>query len=249
MKKLFKTIMVAIFLSLSATAFAQCMTINQPGPPRIWDGARCCYVPQGTPALGTANSGVVQQYIQPQYYNGNTLPFGVQHGSSNECAGLFERIGRVAGANHGNDARHTENGGFGGYILGKFFCPTPARYVHQGQGTTLVPVDMQGGGMTESRSQTVRAPAKCALDNGLTAYTYEGQAGCDKLAAAMAKRVESKTVTASNTSVPVPYCQVYGPGGALKKVVNADRRDAYCGEIIRDLQARKISWNDLQTVN
>jgi hypothetical protein len=168
MKKILKAIMAALFLSMSATAFAQCMTINQPGPPRIWDGARGCYVPQGTPALGTAVQRGYNPYIgQPQYYNGNSLPFGVRHGSSNECAGLFERIGRVAGANHGNDARHTENGGFAGYLVGKVFCTPPYAVVPtQPQLVRTVPDEEQAS--YERRAYPARSGGytRCTVRSG-----------------------------------------------------------------------------------
>lgn len=69
MVKTFKLIFAALLVSFGATALAQCMPMNAPGPPRIWDGARGCYVPQGTPDLQSSggfvnNGGVFTQQTQ-----------------------------------------------------------------------------------------------------------------------------------------------------------------------------------------
>jgi hypothetical protein len=72
---------LVIFL-WSVSVGAQCIDMNAPGPPRLWDGTRGCYVPQGTPApqqYGNqfGQAGILNQsgfQTQTQYQN----PYGQQ---------------------------------------------------------------------------------------------------------------------------------------------------------------------------
>jgi hypothetical protein len=177
------------------------------------------------------------------------MPGGLYNygGTPMRCAATA--VGAIAGGTLGSLAKHHTAqavilgaiaGGVAGNVL---FCERattmPAGYPRAA---------FEQPGMGERNQQ--RVPAKCDFENGIVAYTYEGQAGCDKIASAMSKRVESTTspTTVADNRSPA-YCPIYGPGGQMKKVLNPDRREAYCGEVVRDLQARKLSWDNLATVN
>lgn len=111
MKTFLKAAMAAILVSLSATAFAQCIPMNAPGPPRLWDGVRGCYVPQGTPALAVGQPMVQGQIIQQQVQlipvqgQPGMFTFG---GNQHRCPALTGWtggvIGLVVGAAIGNNS-------------------------------------------------------------------------------------------------------------------------------------------------
>ncbi len=123
MNTFFKTLAALAFLcgvqAASAACYPNSGLIPAGSPPVVLTNGMWC----------TQNSGgyvggqrvVVQQAPQPFY--GSSYPVGVPMGNTGQCGGLAERLGRVIGANRGNDARNTENGGFLGYIAGGFFCP------------------------------------------------------------------------------------------------------------------------------
>lgn len=128
MSKYLKSIVVAILVSLWATAQAQCVHPNAPGPPRFWDGSRGCYVFQGTPAVGAPvyNGRMVNPYPygvpQPVY---NPAPYygGVpqQYYGAPTGGGLSTPtiVGGVLGATVGSLAHnHRPQAIVGGTILG-----------------------------------------------------------------------------------------------------------------------------------
>lgn len=79
MTKIFQAIIATLLVSFSATALAQCIGMNAPGPPRHWDGARGCYVPMGTPELPQRQQGGYS-YPSVQYggYGNGSYPVPVQ---------------------------------------------------------------------------------------------------------------------------------------------------------------------------
>lgn len=112
MKNFFRFLMAAILVSMSATAVAQCIHPNAPGPPRIWDGARGCYVPQGTPQLGAPiwNGGNPYPYgvPQPAYGQPYGQPYGMPYGGVPVGVGLSNCavVGGLAGGTLGSLAKH-----------------------------------------------------------------------------------------------------------------------------------------------
>jgi hypothetical protein len=115
--------------------------------------------------------------------------------------------------------------------------------------------DMQGLDVSPEKCESLRnaqrvtKPGRCII--GGVSYTelVDNDAGCKAKEKELTVNKPAQTVVAHDPNVPVAYCPIYGPGGEKKHVVNRERRDAYCGEVIRDLQARKISWDNLETVN
>ena len=68
---------------------------------------------------------VIAHRMVPIYH---VAPTGYAVGNHSQCGGLLERLGRVIGADRHNDMRHTEIGGFLGYLSGEIFCPRAALY-------------------------------------------------------------------------------------------------------------------------
>lgn len=121
-----------VFLTVSQFASAICYTnVNA--------------IPPGSPPTGLVNGMYcTQNNVSPQFqgvaqpYYGSSIPMGMPVGNGGQCAGLFQQGGRVIGANRGNDARSTENGGLLGTLFGAVFCPVinnqgQQRIVQQGQ--------------------------------------------------------------------------------------------------------------------
>lgn len=124
MIKQFKLLMAILLVSCGATVFAQCIPMNDPGPPRYWDGVRGCYVPQGTPAVNTGTTttnsvfGTIQPYGQQVFSPG----FAQNNGFTN-C----QLVGGVVGATLGSLAKHHTAqavilGAVGGGIAGNMYC-------------------------------------------------------------------------------------------------------------------------------
>ncbi len=113
-----------VFLTISQLASAICFqsqkAVPEGYPPMFQTGGMFCTQNNVPPHVQGISQGVV---VQPVYVSGG-IPSGVPVGNASQCAGLFERGGRVIGANRGNDARSTENAGLLGYIMGSLFCPT-----------------------------------------------------------------------------------------------------------------------------
>ncbi|MEZ0208997.1 MAG: hypothetical protein ACAH17_02365 [Candidatus Paceibacterota bacterium] len=56
---------------------------------------------------------------------------------------------------------------------------------------------------SKAESKRTTVPAKCDFGNGVVAYSYEGRAGCDKIAASMVQRVEApQVVSQTRTATP-----------------------------------------------
>lgn len=100
-------LMAALIVSFGATALAQCIPMNGPGPPRIWDTARACYVPMGNQTNGNQVIGVqqvhqVQQIAIPAPTVINTMPagYGYRNCTAEESirrAGLITAGGGLVG--------------------------------------------------------------------------------------------------------------------------------------------------------
>lgn len=129
--------MAAILVSMSATAVAQCIHPNAPGPPRVWDGARGCYVPQGTPQLGAPvwNGGNPYSYgvPQPAYAQPYGQPYGMPYGGVPAGGGLSNCavVGGLAGGTLGSLAKHHRGqavilGALLGGVVGHTVCTNSA---------------------------------------------------------------------------------------------------------------------------
>jgi hypothetical protein len=171
-----------IFLTISQFASAVCYPNTN-------------MIPPGSPPLGLVNGmWCTQNNVQPQFqgiaqpvYIGSGYPAGIPVGSGNQCAGLFERGGRVIGANRGNDPRNTENGGLLGYIVGSLFCPMingqgGQRIVQQGGQQVN---NMNYGGVQQSGVQGVF----CNIDGLVT--KEDSNATCEARARAKAEGLVS----------------------------------------------------------
>jgi hypothetical protein len=81
-KMFMRFLMSALLVAFTATAIAQCIPPNGPGPPRLWDGVRGCYVPQGTPAVSHGYQQQWPQQVIPSNYGGVAIPSGVMAGQA-----------------------------------------------------------------------------------------------------------------------------------------------------------------------
>lgn len=112
--------------------------------------------------------------------------------------------------------------------------------------------DGYGGGQ-QQQGRTVRVPSDCDIEGrpdlqNLTGL-QEGQ--CANIAKALRVTVHggnSSVQQASVQQVKQAYCPVTGPGGVVKNVLNAERRTAYCGELIAALRSGSVSWDTLRVV-
>jgi hypothetical protein len=129
--------------------------------------------------------------------------------------------------------------------------------------TRHYPADCDIGGHPELQDLDV-SPAKCeAIRNALRekkpghciigGKSYpelvNNEPGCLAKRKELAVHTPAQTVASYDPNVKVAFCPIYGPGGVLKNVVNRERRNEYCGEVIRDLQAGKVLWGNLETIN
>lgn len=205
---------------------------------------------------------------QPVVLGQQVIPQGVPSGL-NSCTVIGATVGGIVGNQIDNHhAGGTIAGGLLGGAIANLICSNSSGQrvtvqqpytVLQGQTAVAASgVDPTTPGVSNvtvaniQRPQTVRVPSGCDIDGVPELQDLKGltQAQCAAIARRLATRttVAQQPVVASAPQKPA-YCPVYGPGGALKNVVNPERRDAYCGELVRDLQTRKISWDQLQTVN
>ena len=193
MSQAFKILMAALLVSFGATAYGQCIAPNAPGPPRLWDGVRGCYVPQGTPSVQQQyqqqilapqmyppQQGWEQQY-QPHHrrhhhhpqYAGNGGPVVVLPGqtppagycSTNIISGAL--IGALAGAVIGDNRRSAGAGA----VLGMLFAP--CNTVQQQQPLYQQQQQLWG----QQPVQGVQNP--CAGQGGrIPVYRANGNVGC-----------------------------------------------------------------------
>lgn len=199
MTKTLKLILAALLVSFGATVFAQCMPMNAPGPPRLWDGVRGCYVPQGTPAVYSGNNGQVVTSDQDwgrilasqaiRIPQGQQIPNGYcSWGGRVENMAISGLIGAVVGVLAGDNRRAAAKGAALGMMVGTF---VPCHTLQQ---ASLAPesrrVVVQGG-------ETTVVPAKCDFGDGVVVYTYEGKSGCDKIAAKMSSRQTASSDSAN----------------------------------------------------
>lgn len=158
------------------------------------------FIPQGTPCGASGNifnngynGGFIPRqprYVivqQPAYYPAQHYPhpgMGVQNPSTN-CAAIGAIAGGTLGSlNRAHPAQAAILGAIAGGTLGSMLCMNQNGHV------------ARYGDYRQDIGQTTM-PSKCSFENGVVAHTYEGQAGCDKIAAAMARPVVSQVPPAS----------------------------------------------------
>ncbi len=129
-----------------------------------------------TQTVVTQQQVIIPQGVAPQMVY--AVPSGAVAGSSSQCAGVAERLGRVIGANRGNDARNTENGGFAGFLLGNLFCPAPQPVMAQTmQG---VPANVQQGVVTSAPQGD--SGFMCAVEGIKEAFLVKDKSTCSQIA-------------------------------------------------------------------
>lgn len=177
MSKTCKLIFAMFLVSFFATVSAQCIPPNASGPPRHWDGERGCYVPQGTPRLGTqANANLIafqqqqqqvvqQQAVQQQQISQQQLnqvlaqqairvPFGQQvpqgycsWGGRIENLVVSGLIGAVMGNLVGGNRSATQKGAAAGMVVGLFVPCNTPQVIQQ-----VVPQQVVQQGVTVQQS-------------------------------------------------------------------------------------------------
>ncbi len=185
--KFFKFLMAGLLVSFGATALAQCIPMNGPGPPRLWDGERGCYVPQGTPSLAQMQQqwhhggqqvivgpGGQQMVVYPQGYQNQMQAVPQALALANGFT-KCEAIGGLTGATLGSFAKNHRPqamilGALAGGIFGSAICNNGQGQqvmVQQGGGQQVYP---QGGGQVVP--QQVSNP--CDPRNGHAAGSRQG---------------------------------------------------------------------------
>lgn len=153
MANFLKSLILAVLVSFGATALAQCIPMQGPGPPRIFDPARGCYVPQGMQSQGYGGQIIAQPYYggqqvvvtQPQYgYSAGVPMYGMgapMAGGLTQCQALGGIVGGVLGSFARNyQAQAIILGAVGGGIVGNALC-----YNGQGQRVMVVPQQQVAG--------------------------------------------------------------------------------------------------------
>ena len=172
---IYRILMAAILVSFGATVSAQCIPPNAPGPPRLWDGERGCYVPQGTPSLQTLQQrGQVVYVQQPQQFVGNQQVVGVGGGQQVLVSGQQQAVactwggrgenilgGGIIGGLLGVLARDSSDGARKGAAIGALLgtlIPCNSQQVASGQ---QVVVQQPQGVVTQQQGiqQGIQCPA------------------------------------------------------------------------------------------
>lgn len=247
MAKTLKLILAALLVSFGATVFAQCMPMNAPGPPRLWDGVRGCYVPQGTPAVYNGNNGQVITSGQDNDWGrilasqairipqGQQIPSGYcSWGGRVENMAISGLIGAVVGVLAGDNRRAAAQGAALGMVVGTF---VPCQTLQQ---ASLAPesrrVVVQGG-------ETTVSPARCVV--GGEDFGNVSEATCLKI------RDKLTTTTTSETRQVVmkpAYCNLSAKkdGEEVKKrVENPSRSEQFCNDLVAALRSGEKKWADL----
>jgi hypothetical protein len=152
MIKTLKLLMAILLVSFGATAFAQCIPPDAPGPPRHWDGARGCYVPMGTPTVQYGNQQVVYGQQQQGYGQQQVMQMAPSIGSGiGNAFTKCETLGGIAGGTIGslalnNTTQATILGAIVGGVAGNILCNSQGQYVVQGQQQVV-----QRQGVTQSQ--------------------------------------------------------------------------------------------------
>ena len=170
MNLFFQILIAAVLASFGATTFAQCIPMNAPGPPRLWDPLGQCYVPQGTPQAGqtlVVPAGV--QVLQPAT---------AVAGGLNGCQTLGAITGGTLGSfAHNHRAQAIVLGLIGGGLVGNAICTS-----NQGERVLVV---QQPQGAVVQPGNTWQQPSPCAHDPGtaqgvlnLPGHPKNGQTVC-----------------------------------------------------------------------
>lgn len=141
-----KSLILAFLVSFGATALAQCIPMNGPGPPRIFDPVRGCYVPQGMQSQGYGGQIIAQPYYGgqqvvavPQYgYPTNGIPVSAAPAG---CAVMGAGTGSLLGWLLDHRSRGAVVGAILGGALGYYAC-----YNGAGQQVMTVPQQQQVAG-------------------------------------------------------------------------------------------------------
>lgn len=135
MTKIGKFVFGALLISFFATVSAQCIPMNGAGPPRLWDGERGCYVPQGTPSLQQQQFGGIfqQQQMQQQQMQqmlaqqAIRVPMGQQApngycswGGRTENIAVAGILGAIVGVIAGDNRESARKGAALGMVAGMF---------------------------------------------------------------------------------------------------------------------------------
>lgn len=246
MKHLFAKMLVGIVLVISAS-FASAATCAYNPNNGVWYGA--------DPSCNGLRPNIPLIPIQ-----GNPGLFNAG-GNLYHCPALASWGGGILGALVGSYAgKNIDNGRLRGLttLLGavagnQISCELVrpaniATYTNPYQGQTFQQGLVQQG--VQQIPQIVHVPSDCGINGHPDLQNLKGltEAQCGSI-----NKLASTKVSANNLPQGVQmeqaYCPIYGPGGKLKKVANPDRRNDYCGELIRSLQKGDISWEDLQVVS
>lgn len=129
-------------------------------------------------------------------------------------------------------------------------------YIHNRRGWTCPGGQIIPGTQQVSRTgyrekpETVIVPAKCDFGDGVVAHSYEGQAGCDKLAGRMTVKVPATT---KRVEVTPAYCilkRSRNGQSEVKNVLNPVRQQSYCdNDLPNGLRNGTMTWETLQVVN
>jgi hypothetical protein len=259
MKNVFRILMAAFLVSMSATAFAQCIHPDAPGPPRYWDGARRCYVVQGTPSLNTSyNYGVSpQMYGQPYYGQQYGQQYGMPYGGAPMGGGLSNCavVGGLAGGTLGSLAKHHRGqavilGALLGGVVGQMVCtnsqgqrvivqqpqPMAQQYVQQQAFVAgpPIPAEQQVGGFPTMNQpvQRIHVPSDCDIDGHPELQDLKGLTGkqCETVAKLAATRGTAQSDTVAQAP-PAPVVQTTKTYGSVSGAKkNADGYPCFVGD-------------------
>lgn len=254
MKKfILKALVAFAFLASSSFASAVCyQNLND--------------VPPGGPGLFSIHGMFCTQNIPPQQ-QGVAGPRIMQQqvvGMQNIGGGLSNCsvVGGIVGGTLGSLAKHHTAqavilGGVAGGVLGNMICTNRQGQrvvVPQGQQHENVGYGNQGvyGGMQQQQGRTTHNPSDCDIDGRPDLQNMKGltDAQCASIAGLSGTRHggSSSMQQASVQQAKQAYCPITGPRGVVKNVLNAERRAAYCGELITALRSGSLSWDTLPVV-
>jgi hypothetical protein len=255
--KIFSKIIMAFILVLFGSfVFAQCIPMNGEGPPRLWDGARGCYVPQGTPSVqygqqsgqqivyyGNNQQGFVNNGVPAQVFQPSGLPSGF-----NKC----EVVGGIAGGLLGSLFKHhtgqaTGLGAIAGGIAGDMYCgPQGQRILVQNGQQGIQNPDGQTTQVANNPARTT-VPSDCDIDGVPELQNLKGltEAQCRAIANNMTKHVAGRPVQSTQQAT----CSITRSSDRQTKVVpNPDRTEAYCDSIKDKLGNGTFTWENLPAV-
>ncbi len=243
---------MSIAPTASAQAFGTCTYVNPVnGRPGFWNcppsvpqphmqmvpiqGAPSVFASGGNqyrcPALANWGGGLIGAAVGAAIGNNSTL-------NGNKLTALGTVLGAVAGNQIACE-----------YVRPNVVASVPQQghYGNSGYGG-------QGGygGGQQQQGRTVNVPSDCDIDGRPDLQNMKGltDAQCASIAGLSGTRHggNSSVQQASVQQVKQAYCPITGPRGVVKNVLNAERRAAYCGELITALRSGSLSWDTLPVV-